>query len=543
MAVQLSSSYLRRGFQLLAMLDSTESSNDEAFDKASDLIFGWSQKKFFRVFRNMPSKKETFEDKLNGNEIGFIYNQEEGQFIFRCSHPDSSVPGRMWITDVQLSRQGFDYVLAVRLSVTSLQSCTDEVPFSCPGFVYQIINNVGLSDIYQISRQVNILTTKEEVDSFISFLENSNRKMPAVLLTPITYEDRFGQYTMNAEQMAFDLSGVAHVFKISSEANEYYTNKVGKPWTAFNGSVRTYYPNLSFEESDYYQHPMLTQKSIYLRNMYNEGDAGFCMREIEEYIRKYVLAQKIEWEANNIHFYLSSYQDLLKEQRNKSKQSRSDLIRSYEEQLDQLQKQSEENLALADSYAKDYETYREENDQQRQLIGQLKAQISMLRYQLKEATGADVEQRIPETGSLNEIRDWISEYYPDRLFLHPRAERSLKSALYEDTALIYKCLKLLASKYYDYRMGEIGYDTFKNECKAIDPGLDEAASITDTAAGMQGDIYYVQFHGKKRKLDRHLTKGNSRDRRYCLRIYFFWDDEEQIIVIGDLPHHLDTTAT
>lgn len=534
---------MRRGFQLLAMLDSTESSNDEAFDKASDLIFGWSQKKFFRVFRNMPSKKETFEDKLNGNEIGLIYNQEEGQFIFRCSHPDSSVPGRMWITDVQLSRQGFDYVLAVRLSVTSLQSCTDEVPFSCPGFVYQIINNVGLSDIYQISRQVNILTTKEEVDSFISFLENSNRKMPAVLLTPITYEDRFGQYTMNAEQMAFDLSGVAHVFKISSEANEYYTNKVGKPWTAFNGSVRTYYPNLSFEESDYYQHPMLTQKSIYLRNMYNEGDAGFCMREIEEYIRKYVLAQKIEWEANNIHFYLSSYQDLLKEQRNKSKQSRSDLIRSYEEQLDQLQKQSEENLALADSYAKDYETYREENDQQRQLIGQLKAQISMLRYQLKEATGADVEQRIPETGSLNEIRDWISEYYPDRLFLHPRAERSLKSALYEDTALIYKCLKLLASKYYDYRMGEIGYDTFKNECKAIDPGLDEAASITDTAAGMQGDIYYVQFHGKKRKLDRHLTKGNSRDRRYCLRIYFFWDDEEQIIVIGDLPHHLDTTAT
>ena len=543
MAVQLSSSYLRRGFQLIAKLSSTKLSNDVAFDRASDLIFGWSQQKFSKVFRRMPPKKETFEDKLNGNEIGLIFKQDEGQFIFRCSHPDVSIPGRMWITDVQLSRHGSDYFLAVRLSVTSLQSCTDEVPFSCPGFVHRIINYVGLSDIYQLSRQVNHLASEEDVDSFVSFLENSERKMPAVLLTPVTYEDRFGQYMMDAEQMAFDLSGVAHVFKILPEANEYFTSRVGKQWTAFNGSVRTYYPNLSFQESDYYQHPMLTQKSIHLRNMYNEGDASLCMHEVEEYIKKYVLAQQIEWEADGIYFYLSSYQDLLREQRNKSRQSRSDLVRSYEEQLDQLQKQSEENLSLADSYAKDCEAYREENDQQRQLIGQLKAQVSMLRYQLKEATGADVEQKIPESGSLTEIPEWISKYYPDRLFLHPRAERSLKNALYENTVLVYKCLKLLASKYYDYCIGEISYDAFMNECKAIDPGLDEAAAITDTAAGMQDDEYFVLFHGKKCKLDRHLTKGNSRDRRYCLRIYFFWDDREQIIVIGDLPHHLDTTAT
>lgn len=37
--------------------------------------------------------------------------------------------------------------------------------------------------------------------------------------------------------------------------------------------------------------------------------------------------------------------------------------------------------------------------------------------------------------------------------------------------------------------------------------------------------------------------GVSKDRRYCLRIYFFWDDQDQIVVIGDLPHHLDTSDT
>ena len=34
-------------------------------------------------------------------------------------------------------------------------------------------------------------------------------------------------------------------------------------------------------------------------------------------------------------------------------------------------------------------------------------------------------------------------------------------------------------------------------CKEVDPALDERGAITDTAAGMQGDTYYVQYHGKK----------------------------------------------
>ena len=129
------------------------------------------------------------------------------------------------------------------------------------------------------------------------------------------------------------------------------------------------------------------------------------------------------------------------------------------------------------------------------------------------------------------------------MFLHARAARSLKEATYVDSRLVYKCLKLLASSYYDYRTGLTTYDCFTSACKQVDPGLDERGAITDVAAGMQGDAYYIQYKGKKRKLERHLAKGSNKDRRYCLRIYFFWDDQDQIIVIGDLPHHLDTSAT
>ena len=73
--------------------------------------------------------------------------------------------------------------------------------------------------------------------------------------------------------------------------------------------------------------------------------------------------------------------------------------------------------------------------------------------------------------------------------------------------------------------------------------LEEAASISGTRVGEQGDEYIVQHNGKKRELDRHFKKGNSRETRRCFRIYFFWDDEEEQVVVGWLTSHLNTRQT
>lgn len=545
MAVQLSASYLRRSYQLLAKLSPEGMTGEEAFDRASNLVYEWAKRKFSKIFRQMPYKKETMDDKRDGNEIGVLYEPERGRFIFRGVHPDRSVPGRMWITDVQSHKADQDYLFAARLSVASLQSCTEEVPFSRPEFIRLIVENVGLSDVISITGQKRLLSTREEVDSFAAFLEEPDRRMPAVLLTPCSRPEDgpFEGYMMDVEKMSRDLMAVAHVFQITREANEYLTERLGKPWSAFNGAVRTYYPGLSCGESDYYQHPLLTQQSIRLRDSAENGEPNPCMYEIEEYIQNHVVAQRVSWDNLGIPFYLAAHQAHLREQRAASTQSRQELIDSYEEQLDQLQKQCDETLSLADSYAKDCEACCEENEQQRQLIGQLKAQILTLRFQLRETTGEDEDQNVPEDGTYSEIADWVSRYYPDRLVLHPRAVRSLKDACYEDTGLVYKSLKLLATYYYDYRTGLRTYEEVIQACQRIDAGLEERGAATDVAAGMQGETYYVQYCGRKEKLKRHLAKGNSKDRRYCMRIYYFWDDKDQVIVIGDMPHHLANSLT
>lgn len=545
MAVQLSASYLRRSFQLVSRLDPHQITQEEAFDQAGDIIYEWARSKFSKIFRSMPMRKENFDDKQDGNEMGVIFKSNGDFFILRCTHPDRQIPGRLWITDVELKRDGQTYIFAVRLSVSSLQTCTEDVPFSCPNFVKSIANHIGLADVFPVEKNVRLVSTDTQVNKLVSFLENSERRMPVILLTPcVTAEDGFyNKYMMDATQMAKDLFGVAHVFQITQEANRYLTDCIGRQWSAFDGTVRTYYPRLSFESSDCYQHPLLTRRSIYLRSVSPSDDLDLCMHEIEGYVQNYVLAQHIPWDEIGIDFYLITYQNALREQRASSSQSRKELIATYEDQLEQLQKQSDENLSLADSYANDYEKLRGEYDQQRQLIAQLKAQVASLRYQLEEVTGESTDQNVPIDGNYIDIGDWIATYYPDKLKLLSRAARSLKTACYENTSLVFECLKLLATRYYDYRMGIISYEQFTAACRDVDPGLEERGAITDVAAGMQGDEYFVQYQGKRRKLERHLAKGNSKDQRYCLRIYFFWDDQDEIIVIGDLPHHLDTVAT
>jgi len=48
---------------------------------------------------------------------------------------------------------------------------------------------------------------------------------------------------------------------------------------------------------------------------------------------------------------------------------------------------------------------------------------------------------------------------------------------------------------------------------------------------------------KTKLLNLHLRKGTTKDDRYCLAIYFFWDDEKRRVVVGWLPSHLDNRLT
>jgi hypothetical protein len=123
----------------------------------------------------------------------------------------------------------------------------------------------------------------------------------------------------------------------------------------------------------------------------------------------------------------------------------------------------------------------------------------------------------------------------------PRALQGAKKSHYETPETVYTALELLAGPYRDMRMGAMSHAQFIEALGASEMQLE--GSVAPSVAGEQGDAYFVSWHGRRRFLELHLRKGGGRDERYCLRIYFFWDDAAQKVIVGWLPSHLSNSLS
>lgn len=179
--------------------------------------------------------------------------------------------------------------------------------------------------------------------------------MPILLLTPCNNPNvaPYNGYMLNDIDMAKILYGWAHVFSITPEMTECLIAKVGRQWSAYDGAVRTYYPGLDFEKDDCYDHPLVTQRIINLKNFEAENENG-CTMEIVQHIDRKAVVRKILWRKHEIEFFSTEYQKYLQRQRATGIKS-NELLASYKEQVEQLESQRDEYAALAESYADDLE--------------------------------------------------------------------------------------------------------------------------------------------------------------------------------------------
>ncbi|MCY4550792.1 MAG: hypothetical protein OXC28_20710 [Defluviicoccus sp.] len=148
---------------------------------------------------------------------------------------------------------------------------------------------------------------------------------------------------------------------------------------------------------------------------------------------------------------------------------------------------------------------------------------------------------VPPLATYADLPDWTERHFPGRIVLAGSALRSLKSARFEDVALVGQAVALLGTTY--HRMKTEGgmelRDAFEDALRELK--LQETPSISPDRQGRARDGFEIEWEGRRLTLDRHL-KNNSgtRDPRRCLRIYFAWDEETARVVIGHLPGHMRT---
>lgn len=139
---------------------------------------------------------------------------------------------------------------------------------------------------------------------------------------------------------------------------------------------------------------------------------------------------------------------------------------------------------------------------------------------------------------LVDLAEW-ADLHADIITVLPRAIAESKKSDLENQQLAFDALDLLANTYRLVKLSEISRDELKSRADQL--GLFIGGSVS--FPGEHGDAYYVMHRGRRRLLDQHLGRGSSRDSRFSLRIYFFWDDETRRAVVGWLPSHLPNSMT
>lgn len=147
----------------------------------------------------------------------------------------------------------------------------------------------------------------------------------------------------------------------------------------------------------------------------------------------------------------------------------------------------------------------------------------------------DEAQDTPEIEDLSGLPEWAVQN-SDRIVVMPRALGGAKKSVYTNPAAVYAALELLAGPYRDQRLGAISRQDFESARDAS--GLQIRISAGATVAGSWGDDYFVSWNGRRRFLEQHVIKGGGHDPAYCMRIYFFWDEDTKKVIVGWLPSHL-----
>ena len=540
--ISLQSSYISRAFQI--SVDLLVEEDDEAtVSRNAKIIYHWVRKKF--PDQKLPFVLGNYSRDRGGIRINILYDAEKPYFCIHIEHPDTAVAGRIWQVEAEIILNDNVPRLGVKVSYYTPRKSdmigVDNPIYSMPRFVLQIARKQGFSDIRCLNRDVLLVNDNEKLGELFDLVSSSKRLFPVVVITewggknPFTGKE--GGTLIDAESLLKKAGVIAHFVHLDKEYSKAWTELVGKEWGCYGGAVRTYYPKVDFDDTNYWSHPLAITRNI-LSSVYRDEERGYTATEafvriLVEKLKAYDRKMRLDWKVYGHKFFFVSNQERFASRDQDDQEWQAELFEEYENQI-QLYKmkvkelESDQLTELEEKKQIEQELYRAKDNLYHQ-----NALIESLRTKLSEQ-GRIEDIPVPE--DYLSMGTWITQYFPGAIYLHPRAVKSLKKAKFEDIPLVYRCVRLLATEYRKMRMGK--ENTFEEECKDLD--IKDERAITNTRAGEEGEAYRIRYNGKQKLIERHLCKGTSRDPRVCLRIYFFWDEEDQICVLCDMPTHLPT---
>jgi len=480
-----------------------------------------------------------WEEDDGSQNLKVIAFPERKLWALRHRHPDTTVLHRYWTTEITIGIRDEECTFQMKLSCSGAQAMVEAADQSVP----KIIKTLG--QFYNLGRvglhfQPTTLGNREELDLFRARLESANRLVPIVLLTEHDRKkSNFTEvrpYGVEPLEVQKKFAGLAEVYCLPYELRFEVRDVLEKEWSAFNGAVRVYYPGLTWDD-DLHRHPVVMADTVrYYRYRDLEGFDAF-VEFLKDSLYRY----------NQSASYRPGFTSIREVQSERATFQRTlvgddtkyiELLEAEVQEMNELLQQKDNEIQF---YLEAAARQDDEIKELKELLVKERAKNGALLAGRAPVAQIDPLQKLPST--YLELADWVQDHFEGRVELHTRAKKALKAAVYKDLGLVCRAIAGLATTYVEMRRNG-GPDTRRAWEEFLRfQHIEQSKSVSDSRLGEDRSEYEVEFRGKKQLLEWHLKTGTSRDEREALRIYFFYLEDAQQVVIGWLPSHLNTRAT
>jgi hypothetical protein len=444
---------------------------------------------------------------------------------------DTTVAGHEWITEVTILDDPEHTLFSCRLSVLSATGHVDNAAVSklaTPEIIRHFCEVVERNKLGTWLRPtVQTIGRDISVSAFINEITSPERWWNCHVIS--SYSN--GKLSIDANTLHTRIKGCANTYILPERHELEFAAAVGYDFNLTPGGMRTFKSGFSVMSAEKTAHPAARAPST------SDDHLALQARVTQDSFRASVERPNVRFAAPSF----SSIKQLVAEKNNELVRAvgdRAAQIEALQKLIKAEQRNAEEAVTLAIQSDEERQAAQDALANEQAINFSLRSRVAALESSLRDA-GGTLETAEPQT--YGDIKRWITENLPSTVRLTSRAERGLRDARYEKISDVIAGLRLLAGPYHQMKTGLSSAQEFETACSAH--GFEETRSVSRVSAGRQGDDYFVVHAGRRQFLNRHLKKGTSKDPRNCLRIYFFWDTENDTVVIGSLPEHLGTATT
>lgn len=513
---------------------------ESAFSRIIDLILPFVAKSLYAKLPPEAAQHRSFEIFNEDRLCECVAVPERMLWAIRFRFP--SKDETVWYYDVSLVREDDRLLFGMKIDTAfgaNIRALQAKLPL-----VESLLGSGLLAQNRPVTANLWLVNTPEDVADLVALLEAPRRSLPVIVISAVNrYAWRLTpsapEYLVNAEYLANRVKGYAIVARINFQSAFALTEAVGKSWSVYDGACRTYFPKIDFDNGSPAHHPCNLKDKIWFWNYGDErGERAYTSFLIDTAHRvastsrtdwtglyfvpdARILAAELEM-AHAAHLANAPERELAMQNH----------IAALQRKLQTAEDENADWLTELENATAEAEYYKQEN-------AALRLRLDALRAHLIRQNGESPDAEIPIPDSYKEMSEWVKEHLAGRLILHPRAERALSKAEYTEVGMVYRALLILANEYRDSRMGVGTDEAFRDVLAQY--GMNFSGSIDKSRAGQEGEAYYVKYPiGSSQRvfLQFHIVRGNSREDRYCMRIYFFWDEDTNQVVVGWLPSHL-----